>query len=186
MAWVHRRSARPRPFAGHADHSLHGPLTLDSLRHLWVDHALHHDQLARYREVVPLVAWLHVAFGAAMLAVDRDAGMPWWWVAAEGPPLAMIGSGDARAVLESGPTSAMTERLRPTSRRGRRELAEICPPARGRFRSLSIIRMNTFAPSRPAPSEAAQPRPCQQRQSPCGERRQPPPDRPNRTSAGRP
>ena len=45
----------------------------------------------RYREVVPLVAWLHVAFGAAMLAVDRDAGMPWWWVAAEGPPLAIMG-----------------------------------------------------------------------------------------------
>jgi hypothetical protein len=45
----------------------------------------------RYRPAVPLLAWLHVAFGGAMLAVDLDAGMPWWWSAAEGPPLAVMG-----------------------------------------------------------------------------------------------
>lgn len=45
----------------------------------------------RYRPLVPLVAWLHVVFGSAMLAVDLDAGMPWWWTAAEGPPLAVMG-----------------------------------------------------------------------------------------------
>ena len=45
----------------------------------------------RYRPAVPFVAWLHVAFGAAMLLVDLDAGMPWWWAAAEGPPLVALG-----------------------------------------------------------------------------------------------
>jgi hypothetical protein len=44
-----------------------------------------------YRSAVPLLAWLHVVFGGAMLAVDLDAGMPWWWIAAEGPPLAVMG-----------------------------------------------------------------------------------------------
>lgn len=46
---------------------------------------------ARYRDVVPLVAWLHVVFGGAILAVDLDAGMPWWWITAEGPPLVVMG-----------------------------------------------------------------------------------------------
>src|SRR5262245_23368829 len=45
----------------------------------------------RYRPAVPFLAWLHVAFGCAMLAVDLDAGMPWWWTAAEGPPLVGLG-----------------------------------------------------------------------------------------------
>ena len=45
----------------------------------------------RYRPAVPFVAWLHVAFGAAMLLVDLDAGMPWWWAAGEGPPLVALG-----------------------------------------------------------------------------------------------
>ena len=36
---------------------------------------------------VPYLAGLHVVFGCAMLAVDLDAGLPWWWVAGEGPSL---------------------------------------------------------------------------------------------------
>jgi hypothetical protein len=42
---------------------------------------------ARLRFAVPYLAWLHVAFGCAMFAVDLDAGLPWWWVAGEGPSL---------------------------------------------------------------------------------------------------
>ena len=45
----------------------------------------------RLRFTVPFLAWLHVAFGAAMLAVDLDAGLPWWWVAVEGPSLVVLG-----------------------------------------------------------------------------------------------
>lgn len=26
-----------------------------------------------------------------MVAIDLDAGLPWWWVAGEGPPLAIFG-----------------------------------------------------------------------------------------------
>jgi hypothetical protein len=43
---------------------------------------------AQFRPAVPYLAGLHVAFGLGMLAVDLDAGMPWWWTAAEGPGLA--------------------------------------------------------------------------------------------------
>jgi hypothetical protein len=45
----------------------------------------------RYRAAAPFIAWLHIVFGAAMILVDLDAGMPWWWTAAEGPPLIGLG-----------------------------------------------------------------------------------------------
>jgi hypothetical protein len=45
----------------------------------------------RYRTLAPLLAWLHVGFGAAMVAIDLEAGLPWWWIAGEGPPLAGFG-----------------------------------------------------------------------------------------------
>jgi hypothetical protein len=45
----------------------------------------------RYRTLAPLLAWLHVGFGLAMVGVDLEAGLPWWWVAGEGPPLAGFG-----------------------------------------------------------------------------------------------
>jgi hypothetical protein len=41
----------------------------------------------RCRPLVPLLAWMHVAFGFMMLAVDLDAGLPWWWCVSEGPGL---------------------------------------------------------------------------------------------------
>ena len=41
----------------------------------------------RYRDAVPFLARLHIALGAALFAVDLDAGLPWWWVASEGPGL---------------------------------------------------------------------------------------------------
>jgi hypothetical protein len=60
----------------------------------------------RLRFVVPYLAWLHVAFGCAMFAVDLDAGLPWWWVAGEGPSLVgfamVVLAVNRRARLESG------------------------------------------------------------------------------------
>ena len=46
---------------------------------------------ARLRFTVPLVAWMHVVFGAGMLAIDLDAGLPTWWVVGEGPGLMVFG-----------------------------------------------------------------------------------------------
>jgi len=40
---------------------------------------------------VPFLAWLHVALGCGLLLVDLDAGLPWWWAAAEGPSLVALG-----------------------------------------------------------------------------------------------
>lgn len=45
----------------------------------------------RYRPAVAFIAWLHVLFGAGMVAIDWEADMPWWWLAAEGPPLIGMG-----------------------------------------------------------------------------------------------
>jgi hypothetical protein len=41
----------------------------------------------RYRVVVPFLAKLHIALGVGLLAVDLDAGLPWWWTMSEGPGL---------------------------------------------------------------------------------------------------
>lgn len=45
----------------------------------------------RYRPAVPFLAWLHIAFGGAMFLIDIEAGLPWWWIAGEGPPLIGMG-----------------------------------------------------------------------------------------------
>jgi hypothetical protein len=46
---------------------------------------------ARHRPLVPVIAWLHIAFGCAMLAVGSDADLPNWWIASEGPVLVVYG-----------------------------------------------------------------------------------------------
>lgn len=38
-----------------------------------------------------LLGWLHIALGVAMLVVDANSGMPWWWTAFEGIPVAITG-----------------------------------------------------------------------------------------------
>lgn len=48
-------------------------------------------RMARHHDLVPVFGWLHVAIGLAMLGVDLTAGMPWWWTAFEGVPIAMAG-----------------------------------------------------------------------------------------------
>src|SRR5262245_47760000 len=45
----------------------------------------------RLRFAVPFLAYLHVVFGFAMLAIDLDAGLPTWWVVGEGPSLVVLG-----------------------------------------------------------------------------------------------
>ena len=44
-----------------------------------------------YRSLVPVLAYLHMALGAGLLAADLDARMPWWWTAGEGPGLFAFG-----------------------------------------------------------------------------------------------
>jgi hypothetical protein len=45
----------------------------------------------RYRPFAPVLAWLHISFGCAMLVVDLDAGLPWWWTFSEGPSMTAYG-----------------------------------------------------------------------------------------------
>lgn len=46
---------------------------------------------ARLKPLVPVLAWLHVALGCGLLAVDLSAAVPWWWTAGEGPGLVAFG-----------------------------------------------------------------------------------------------
>jgi hypothetical protein len=46
----------------------------------------------RYRPLVVAQAWLVMAFGAAMLAIDVTAGLPVYWVLGEGPFLILFGA----------------------------------------------------------------------------------------------
>lgn len=45
----------------------------------------------RYRGLVVFVAWMDVVLGLFLLGIDLHAGMPWWWTAIEGPPIALTG-----------------------------------------------------------------------------------------------
>ena len=46
---------------------------------------------ARYKHLVPLLGWLHVALGATLVYIDCVAPMPWWWLSSEGPPVMAFG-----------------------------------------------------------------------------------------------
>lgn len=46
---------------------------------------------ARHVTIVKYMAFMYVAFGLIVLAIDLDAGMPVWWTLGEGPPLALVG-----------------------------------------------------------------------------------------------
>ena len=45
----------------------------------------------RCEPLVPLLGWLHVVLGIAMIGVDLNAGMPLYWTAGEGLPIALTG-----------------------------------------------------------------------------------------------
>lgn len=44
----------------------------------------------RYLPLIRVVAALMVGFGVALTLVDWDAGLPWYWTAAEGPSIAVF------------------------------------------------------------------------------------------------
>ena len=39
----------------------------------------------RYLPVLRMTAWIAFGFGIGLLAIDLSAGLPWFWVALEGP-----------------------------------------------------------------------------------------------------
>jgi len=41
--------------------------------------------VSRYRPLIRFLGVLHIALGLVVLATDVTAGLPWWWVAGEGP-----------------------------------------------------------------------------------------------------
>jgi len=45
----------------------------------------------RCQPLVPLLGWLHVVLGTTMIGVDLNAGMPLYWTAGEGLPIALTG-----------------------------------------------------------------------------------------------
>ncbi len=47
--------------------------------------------IRKYADLMPVFGWLHVAIGAMMIGIDFSAGMPWWWTAFEGTPIAITG-----------------------------------------------------------------------------------------------
>ena len=49
------------------------------------------SDVRRFRPLVVFLAWMNVAFGLILLGVDLHAGLPWWWTAAEGPSVFVMG-----------------------------------------------------------------------------------------------
>jgi hypothetical protein len=45
----------------------------------------------RYRPIVSFVAAMTVVLGIMLLGIDLHAGLPAWWTAFEGPPVAVVG-----------------------------------------------------------------------------------------------
>ena len=59
----------------------------------------------RCQLLVPLLGWLHVELGTFMIGVDLNAGMPLYWVAGEGLPIALTGGAILWLFRRSSPTS---------------------------------------------------------------------------------
>ena len=47
--------------------------------------------ITRYSDLIPVFGWLHVGIGITMIGIDLASGMPWWWTAFEGAPIALTG-----------------------------------------------------------------------------------------------
>jgi hypothetical protein len=63
-------------------------------------------QVRRYRAVISYLAGINLLAGTALLLIDLHAGLPWYWVAAEGPSIFAFGVLALwllRGVPESGP-----------------------------------------------------------------------------------
>jgi hypothetical protein len=58
--------------------------------------------LRRYLPLVWLLSWLRAGVGLALLALDLAAGMPAWWVAAEGPAVLVLSAAGLLLVRQVG------------------------------------------------------------------------------------
>jgi hypothetical protein len=47
--------------------------------------------VVRFRPLIGFLGWLHLALGLVVVAIDFTAGLPWWWIAGEGPGIAAGG-----------------------------------------------------------------------------------------------
>lgn len=74
------------------------PIVEYMARSLCVMYALHgvivfrlSFDVSRYRPLIGFLGYLHIVLGAVVLAIDLSAGLPWWWIAGEGPGIAIGG-----------------------------------------------------------------------------------------------
>jgi hypothetical protein len=74
-----------------------GPILLYLARSLSLMYGMHGAitltlslDVRRYLPVIRVLALLMVLFAGAMVLVDLDAGLPWYWIAGEGPSLAVF------------------------------------------------------------------------------------------------
>lgn len=47
--------------------------------------------LVRLAPIVRFIGVMNITLGAALIAIDLYAGMPWWWTLGEGPPIIAFG-----------------------------------------------------------------------------------------------
>lgn len=47
--------------------------------------------VARFRDLIGFLGVLHVTLGMTVLGIDLASDLPWWWVAGEGPGIAVGG-----------------------------------------------------------------------------------------------
>jgi hypothetical protein len=45
----------------------------------------------RFATIVRYVAFMNIALGVVLVAIDAHAGLPWWWTWGEGPPIVAFG-----------------------------------------------------------------------------------------------
>jgi hypothetical protein len=59
----------------------------------------------RHRTIVSFLAFMNIGLGVMLTAIDLRAGLPWWWVLGEGPPIVMFGAivGLLNRSLPAGP-----------------------------------------------------------------------------------
>jgi len=61
----------------------------------------------RHRSIVSYIAFMNIAFGLILVAIDLHAGMPLFWTISEGPPI--VAFGIVVAFLNRSSSSAVSE-----------------------------------------------------------------------------
>jgi hypothetical protein len=74
-----------RPIVGYLARSLSGMYAFAGVVYLYMSF-----DVPRYLPLIRLQALLSVAFGAVLLTLDSQEGMPWYWIAGEGPSLIVV------------------------------------------------------------------------------------------------